>query len=95
MPYNFKTDNFMSEHKRRCPVCGKTFWASSEWRYQKGYAKNQRIYCSWKCLRSEEREHMTVGDKINQAIRDGLNDDEIRKLLGVTQRQIDYRKVRM
>ena len=81
-------------YRKHCPVCGKEFYASGEWVYRKGYAHNLRIYCSWRCMRQEEKAHMTIGDKINQAIRDGLNDDEIRKLLGVTQRQIDFRKER-
>ena len=94
MPYNFTKDSFMAECKRECPVCGKTFWAGSEWVYKRGYAKNMRVYCSWKCKRSEEKENMTIGDKINQAIMDGLSDAEIKKTLGVTQHQIDYRKER-
>lgn len=90
MAYNYQRENFMSEYKRRCPVCRKTFWASSEWVYKKGYAKNLRIYCSWHCMREEEKSKQTVGDKIGQAIEDGLTNAEIRELLGVTQKQIDY-----
>jgi len=94
VPYNFKTDNFMNENKRKCPVCGKQFWSSSQWVYKSNYNKAQQIYCSWKCMRSEERKRMTISDKITQAIRDGLNDNEIKRLLGVTQRQIDFRRMR-
>ena len=95
MPYNLQAEAFMSEHKRKCPVCGKTFWSSAEWVYKRNYGKNQRVYCSYKCKRSEEKENMTIGDKINQAIRDGLTDAEIKRVLGVTQRQIDYRRTRL
>ena len=45
-------------------------------------------------FRQHEKDNMSTADKISQAIRDGLNDGEIKKLLGVTQRQIDYRKER-
>ena len=94
MPYNFQRDNFMLSHKRKCPVCGKTFWSSAEWVYKKRDVNYERIYCSWKCLRAEEKSKMTLGDRINKALDDGLNDAEIRKLLGVSQKQIDYRKIR-
>ena len=83
-------DNFLNMGERTCPVCGKTFWSGEQWRYRKGFAKEPRIYCSWACMRSEEKANMTVSDKIEQAIQDGLTDAEIRKLLGVTQNQIDY-----
>ena len=94
MPYNFQKDNFLNEHKRECPVCGKQFWSSAQWVYKTNYGHSQQIYCSWKCMRSEEKKRMTVSDKISQAIRDGLNDNEIKKLLGVTQRQIDFRRMK-
>lgn len=94
VPYNFHNENFMSEHRRKCPVCGKLFWSSAEWVYKKGYKNAQQIFCSWKCLRSEEKKSMTITDKISQAIRDGLTDNEIKKRLGVTQRQIDFRRMK-
>ena len=83
-------DNLLNMGERTCPVCGKTFWAGEQWQYKKGFAKAPRIYCSWKCMRSEEKANMTVSDKIEQAVRDGLTDAEIRKVLGVSQKQIDY-----
>jgi len=81
-------DDFLEQHRRKCPVCGKEFYASAEWVYR----KSLRWLCSWKCLRRDEKAHMSIADRINQAIRDGLNDAEIKKLLGVTQRQIDFRR---
>ena len=94
MPYNFQNENFMSEHRRKCPVCGKQFWSSAQWVYKIGYKDAQQIFCSWKCMRIEEKKRMTITDKISQAIRDGLTDNEIKKLLGVTQRQIDFKRRR-
>lgn len=85
-------DNFLRGSQHKCPRCGKTFWASQEWVYCRGYEKHRRYFCSWKCLREEERENPTMTERINQAIRDGLTDSEIKKHLGVTQRQIDFRK---
>lgn len=89
MSYNYQADNFMTEYKRKCPVCGKIFFASGLWVYKRGYAHNQRIYCSWHCMRSEEKTGNTISEKIRQAYRDGLNDTEIKKCLGVTQKQVD------
>ena len=42
-----------------CPICGREFFAKSEWLYRKTERMtNRRIYyCSWKCVRIfEERE---------------------------------------
>lgn len=37
--------------EKHCPVCGKTFWAGSEWAYKRGYeSKGYTYLCSWKCL---------------------------------------------
>jgi len=81
-------DNFLEKGERTCPVCGKTFWAGEKWAFKKGYAHEPRIYCSWGCMRSEEKETLT--SKIRKAIRDGLTDPEIKKALGVSQQQIDF-----
>ena len=86
---NYQADNFMTEYKRKCPVCGKVFFASGLWVYKKGYAHNLRVYCSWRCMRSEEKDGNKLSDKIRAAARDGLNDAEIKKCLGVTQKQVD------
>ena len=87
-----RADDLLASREKVCPVCGKTFYAGSCWVYKKGYSNWMKYYCSWKCMRKVEREHMSISDKINQAIRDGLTDSEIKKLLGVTQRQIDFRR---
>ena len=88
-------DDFLEQHRRNCPVCGKEFYASAEWVYRRGYdSKGLRWFCSWKCLRRDEKEHMSIADRINQAIRDGMRDEDIKRELGVTQRQIDYRSER-
>lgn len=92
VPYNFHSEKFMEEHRRKCPICGKLFWSSAEWVYKIGHKNAQQIFCSWKCMRAEEKKNMTITDKISQAIRDGLTDNEIKKMLGVTQRQIDFKR---
>jgi len=85
-------DDFLDSHHRTCPICGKEFWSTAQWVYRRGYPDRMRWFCSWKCMRKDEKSRMTISDRINQAIRDGLNDAEIKKLLGVTQRQIDFRR---
>ena len=52
---------------RTCPVCGKEFVCPvyDDWVYKRDYtvgtgrhAKcNRHIFCSWKCLRSWEKQH--------------------------------------
>ena len=43
-----------------CPICGKEFWGSSDWRYRKnkrvkGTAYTKIYFCTWKCLRAAEK----------------------------------------
>lgn len=86
MPYNFRSNSFMSGREKKCPVCKKRFWATPEWVYR----KYEKYYCSYHCIRTvdhEDRDSLTF--KIKAAIRDGLTDNEIKNRLGVTQRQID------
>lgn len=80
-------DNFLDGNQRRCPICGKEFWASREWVYKKGYDHDMKYYCSWTCYRRKTR--TTVYDRIAQAFRDGLSDAEIVRVLGVTRKQIE------
>ena len=35
----------------KCPVCGKTFDRTEEWVYKHGL----KFYCSWTCLRKDEK----------------------------------------
>ena len=48
----------MTGYMHECPVCGKEFWAYADWSYRKRNKAGQMkiYYCSWKCLRSLERE---------------------------------------
>lgn len=86
--------DLMKERERRCPICGKQFWCTGEWVYRdKNYPS--RVYCSWHCIQAARRGKMTTKDRINQAIMDGLNDAEIERLLGVTKKQIKYRRERL
>ena len=43
--------------KKKCQICGKEFWAMSDWKFTR-QRNNKRIYiCSWKCLnRYDEKE---------------------------------------
>ncbi len=44
--------------EKRCPLCGKEFWAGSEWVFRKTDRKTGYIkyYCSWGCIRKLEKE---------------------------------------
>jgi hypothetical protein len=87
-------ESLFSEHRRKCPVCGKKFFSTGLWVYKTGYRFREKYFCSWGCLRKDEKEHQTIDDQINRMIRDGLNDREIRSILGVSQAKIDFRKGR-
>lgn len=76
-------DDFLEGGHRICPVCGKEFWTTSQWLYRRGSGNDLTYYCSYKCMRARDKTRMTKTDKIRQAIRDGLSDSEIVKLLGV------------
>ena len=89
-----KPVDLMKERERRCPICGREFWCTGEWVYKDANYPSRK-YCSWKCLQKARASKLTLKDKMIQAIRDGLNDAEIKRLLGVTQKQITYRRQRM
>lgn len=43
---------------KQCRVCGKTFETlhPSRWAFKKGANGNYKWYCSWGCMRKEEKE---------------------------------------
>ncbi len=85
-------NDYLGGFKHICPVCGKKFWATSEWVY-KNYSKySPRKFCSWTCLRADEKSTETLADKIRQAFCDGLTDAEIQKKLCLTKKQLVYWK---
>lgn len=50
----------MEGFKHFCPICGKEFWAQTEWIYKKskrirGTYYTPEYYCSWKCFRKTEK----------------------------------------
>ncbi|MBO7662910.1 MAG: hypothetical protein J6U01_06025 [Clostridia bacterium] len=50
----------MTGYRHICPICGKEFWGSSEWKYIKkkriqGTSYTKVYYCSWKCIRIKEK----------------------------------------
>ena len=89
-------DNLLKMNLRKCPICGKPFWAGYEWVYRRGYEKSMTYFCSWKCLRQDEADRESkkkkVGKEIRKMIEDGASNAEIKEKLGVTQGQIDYRR---
>lgn len=54
----------MTGYRHICPVCGKEFWGSSEWKYVmkkriQGTSYTKIYYCSWKCIREKEEKDGT------------------------------------
>lgn len=48
----------MEGYKKVCPICGKEFWAMSNWVYKQTYkGHNKTYYCSYKCIRKEQKEN--------------------------------------
>lgn len=86
-------DSAMTFGTRTCPICKRRFIATAEWVYKRGHYHNRKIFCSWSCTRKFDKEHMSRTEKINEAISKGMTDQEIRDELGVTQRQIDFRRI--
>lgn len=84
----------MEGNRYVCPLCGKEFWAFSDWAYRKHDKKKggYRFYCSWGCIRKLERANPTLRERVDQAIKDGLTDREIRTMLGCSQRMINDRR---
>lgn len=49
----------LTGYRHICPVCGKEFWGSSDWKFtkiQRGPSRAKIYYCSWKCIRKTEEE---------------------------------------
>ena len=80
--------------RKLCPLCGKEFWAHSDWAFRKRDKRNgdYKYYCSWGCIRKLERQEPSLRAQVDQAIRDGLTDKEIKTMLGCTQRFINDRR---
>ena len=46
----------LTGYNKRCPVCGKEFWAFGDWSFTRRDRGTKRkiYYCSWKCFRLTE-----------------------------------------
>lgn len=78
---------------RKCPQCGRVFCTFGDrWAYKKVSNKQETYFCRYDCKRSYERQNPTIEEKIDQAIRDGLNDYEIHKYLGAKWNTITERR---
>jgi len=82
-------------HTKTCANCGKEFIIQSpeEYAYKKYRGRNYLVFCSWSCMRASEKNSGTKierREKIIQAIRDGLSNAEIFKLLGEEPGKVDY-----
>ena len=43
--------------RKKCPVCGKSFWCNAMWAYKLIENKHLVYLCTWKCLRTREKEN--------------------------------------
>ena len=86
-------------HTRKCPVCGKEFYANAErWVFLKFINKKRYVFCSWSCMRAFEKRRGTKADRrerIQQAIRDGLSTNEICDLVGAEKSAVLYWQKKM
>ena len=90
------------DSQRKCPVCGKMFWAhDAQWAYKKYLVSmNGTVwFCSWGCLRRFEKEKpeiketgkkMSNRQRVIQCLKDGLNPNEIALLLDISPATVRY-----
>jgi hypothetical protein len=85
--------------ERKCPLCGKHFITKGEqWSYSRNTGGVKVFLCSWKCLRSWQEGHLNAverRERIQRAIRDGLNNKEIAALLNEKTSKIQYWRDKM
>lgn len=94
-------------NEKVCPICEKTFVVSPEWAYKMG----PRWFCSWHCLRENERRIIAKnvarkkphpeninrghGPEIMAMLSKGYGSTDIKKALGVDYSMITYYRHRM
>lgn len=90
------------DSQRKCPVCGKLFWAQdAQWAYKKYVVSMNGTawFCSWKCLRRFETEKPVVKEtgkkmsnrqRVMQSLKDGLRPNEIALLLDISPATVRY-----
>ena len=47
----------------KCPICGKLFFPTPGWVYKLGSVKGQKIYCSYKCYRVDQKKKEEKSDE--------------------------------
>ena len=85
---------------QKCPICGREFYPPDveEWAYRtRQYSGAVRLYCSWHCLREEQRRNEKkkkprpkVAGEIFQLLREGFRMFEIAEKLTVTIDTVKY-----
>ena len=100
---------YLFDDDKRCPVCGKSFCVmSDEWAYKRRKSNGSAFnyFCSWKCLRTDERKREATqkksstsakgsGEDIMRMIIEGKKNHEICKTLGVASGTVSYYRGRM
>ena len=91
-----RTDRVDFGRVRKCPMCGKEYILNAEdWVYKRHRNHAGDIYfCSYKCTRKYDAEHMSRPDKIRYAIRCGKSDAEICKEFNLSSIQLEYYRER-
>ena len=52
----------MEGYRKICPICGKEFWAMSDWVYRRGHkGHTKKYYCSYRCIRKLEEKKTENG----------------------------------
>ena len=49
---------------RKCAECGKPFCGSSQWAYKTRRHEQRKYFCSWTCMRAEERREEKPHERI-------------------------------
>ena len=79
--------------ERKCYVCKKPFIITDQWVFRKTYGSHERVYCSWKCMRSHEKERMTKAerrDAIQNSLLTGRGVKETAEKLGEDPTKVYY-----
>ena len=67
----WKATDFL--HDKICPICGKSFViTTSEWIYKRDNGKKLTYFCSWKCMREDERIRFEANPKSHYRIDAGV-----------------------
>jgi len=84
-------------NERKCWRCGKPFIVHSynEWAFRREVKHYDRLFCSWSCMKTFDREKgskVDRRDRIIEALKDGLSVNEIVNMLDADRAKVVYWK---